>query len=223
MKTLLVLLHQPLGSFATVEQISAAEIRVNVQASKSFTEHQSFRFAVSMAMVKTKPAARPPDATFTVTKLTLRISENCIYHLLSDLDRESIYTSVYLHVNLRWIFLFSPHFGETSRRQQGCLEIFDAPCSPVELGEDVDGRRVVSAARPEHLQVDGGRSVQVGPFAPALFALDPPERLLVLDLPLRLPALRVGVRHSSEKLEDSPVGRKVTASRRKNSSSEKQL
>lgn len=121
------------------------------------------------------------------------------------------------------IFLFSPHFGEKSRRRQGCLEQFDVPRSPVELGEDVDGRRVVSAARPEHLQVDGGRSVQVGPFAPALFALDPPERLLVLDLPLRLPALRVGARHGSEELEDSPVGRKVTASRRKNSSSEKQL
>lgn len=89
METLLVLLHQPLGSFATVEQIPAAEIRVNLQPSKSFTQHQSFRLAVSMATVKPKPAARPPDATFTVTKVSLRSAENCIYHLLSDLDRES--------------------------------------------------------------------------------------------------------------------------------------
>lgn len=57
-------------------------------------------------------------------------------------------------------------------------------CSPVELGEEVDGRRVVSAARSEHLQVHGGRPVQVPPFAQDLFGLDQPERLLTLDLQL---------------------------------------
>lgn len=105
--------------------------------------------------------------------------------------------------------------GESSSLASRRLPQCDVLRSPVELGEDVDGRRVVSAARSQHLQVDGGRSVQVRPLAPALSALDPPERLFVL--PLRLPTLRVGVRHGSERLEDSPGGRKVTASRRKNS------
>lgn len=91
--------------------------------------------------------------------------------------------------------------------------------SPVELGEDVDGRRVVPAARPEHLQVHGGRPVQVRPLAPALSGLDQPQRLLFLGLlPLwLLPTLRAGARHGAQKLQDSPVGRKVTASRRRES------
>lgn len=102
------------------------------------------------------------------------------------------------------------HSGWISGRVEAAPAVL---CSPVELGEDVDGGWVVPGPRPEHLQVHGGRPVQVRPPAPALLGLDPPQRLLVLPLPLRLPALRLGGRHGSEELEDSPGGRTVTASR----------
>lgn len=92
---------------------------------------------------------------------------------------------------------------------------------PVALGEHVKGRRVVPAPRPDHLQVHGGRSEEVHTFALVLFVLHPPQRLFVPGLPRRLAALRVHVSHVSEKLQDSPVGRKVTASSGQSSATNK--
>ena len=90
---------------------------------------------------------------------------------------------------------------------------------PVKLGEDVERRRVVSASSTDHLQVHGGRSVNVPSFAPVLSGFQPPQRLLLFGSlrPRRLPRPRVVIiiispiviiitisRHRSEQQGESP-------------------